>query len=83
MAGKSGPFWLEHHGELVRLWGVAPAFHIAEKLGTTTCAVIGRANRCGLPPISEAQKNAWAKAGPRARVYELSELEGIEHVVSQ
>ena len=44
-------------------WGVMPAKRIAEALGVTPSAVIGKANRLGLEPISDETRKEWLRLG--------------------
>lgn len=48
---------------LSRLWGKEPAPVIAQKLERTTTAIIGKANRMKLPPITREQANAFIRQG--------------------
>ena len=44
-------------------WGVMPAKRIGAALGVSTSAVIGKANRLGLDPISPETRNEWLRLG--------------------
>ena len=60
-------FWSEERvNYLKESWGKLPSPKIAEHLGTTPNAVIGKANRLGLPRISNEQRidfiHAWCRA---------------------
>jgi hypothetical protein len=46
----------ERDNLLIIFWGLMPARLIGERLGITKNAVIGRAHRLKLPPVSEIKK---------------------------
>jgi hypothetical protein len=48
---------------LVRYWGKLPSPEIADIVGKTNMACIGKANRMGLEPVSTEQRLKWCKAG--------------------
>lgn len=59
-----GSLWSEAQvAALCDLWGSEPARLIAMRLGKTTNAVIGKANRLQLPPITQEQRHAWIRSG--------------------
>ncbi len=63
---KSPPWSDEQIAMLRALWGLAPARDIAKAIGKSGNAVIGKANRMGLPPVEPEVWVKWVKRDERA-----------------